>query len=184
MHPSPYGVSYGEYPSVGGLRQLVHQLCVGEILRLKVVDTYLQGSDPFEQSLLEVAADGHYLSCGLHLGAQVSVHGAELVEWPPGDLHDHIVQGGLEGGAGVPGYLVRDLVKSVSDRYLGGYAGYRVPRCLGCQRRGPRHSGVHFYETIFLRLGVQSELDIAPAFYPEGAYDLYRCGPEALMIVV
>ena len=164
--------------------QLLLDLLVGHIDGIQSLDADLQRPQAFEQGLLEGASDGHDLSGALHLGAEVAVHGAELVEGPAGDLDDHVVDGRLEGGIGGAGDLVGDLVEGVSDGDLGGDAGDWISRGLGCQRGGPGHPRVDLDEPVVPVGRVERELDVASSLDAQLADDLERGGPEALVILV
>ena len=59
----------------------------------------------------------------------------ELGEVEAGDLDDHIVEGGLEGGRSGTGDVVGDLVEGVSDREKRGDLGDRKAGCLRGQGR-------------------------------------------------
>ena len=52
----------------------------------------------FIRARLEAVADSHDLAGGLHLGAQGTAGGGELIKGQAGDLQDAVVQGGLKAG--------------------------------------------------------------------------------------
>ena len=178
------GLGDGEDASVGGVDQLLLQLLVGELEPVQSLDSDLQGAEAFQQGLLEGPSDGHDLPGALHLGSEVAVHGAELVEGPAWDLDDHVVDGRLEGGIGGAGDLVGDLVEGVSDGDLGGDPGDGVSGRLGCEGGGPGHTGVDLDQAVVPVGGVECELDVAASLDPEGADDLQRGGSEALVVVI
>ena len=164
--------------------QLLLQLLVGELELVQSLDSDLQGAEAFQQGLLEGPSDGHDLPGALHLGSEVAVHGAELVEGPAWDLDDHVVDGRLEGGIGGAGDLVGDLVEGVSDGDLGGDPGDGVSGRLGGEGGGPGHTGVDLDQAVVPVGGVECELDVAASLDPEGADDLQRGGSEALVVVI
>ena len=99
----------------------------------------------------------------------------KLVEWPARNLEYAVVQGRFEGGRGLLGYGVLDLVQFLAHGYLGGNSGYRIAGGLAGQGRTAANSGVNLNHEIgrlghpFLsqRLGdpgmrLQGELDVAP----------------------
>ena len=119
------------------------------------------------QALLEGlgkgAAHGHRLSHRAHLGVEGIRRGRELLEGPPRDLGHHVVDGGLEGGGGLPGDVVRDLVEGVAHGQLGGDLGDGKARGLRCQGGTARDPGIHLDDHHAARVRVDGELDVRPA---------------------
>ncbi len=83
----------------------------------------------------KLRADRHHLADRLHAGAQGGPRARELLEGPARDLDHRVVEGGLEGGVGLAGDVVGDLVEGVADRQQGGDLGDREAGRLRGQRR-------------------------------------------------
>ena len=146
------------------LFDIVQQLLGGEAVKLgqmEVTGADFQGTDRLQQTLLQVGADAHNLTGGLHLGAQGVLGGGKLVEGESGELCHHIIQRGLKSGGGV-GNL--DILQSHTHCNLGGHPGDGIAAGLGSQCRGTGHSGVDLNEVILAAVGVQGKLHIAAAF--------------------
>ena len=112
--PSPLqSYVYGKDPLVRGLGQKASQLLIGPLRILAGVSQLLvdiQGADGLLEGLLEASADGHDLPRGLHGCGQALVGFDELVERPAGYLGHHIIDRRLEGGGGLLGHIIPDLV--------------------------------------------------------------------------
>ena len=111
----------------------------------------------------ERPADAHDLADRLHLRGQAGRGARELLEREAGQLDDHVVQGGLEGGRRRPGDVVRDLVERVADGEPGRDLRDRVARGLGRQRGRPRDARVHLDDDQLAGVAVQRELDVRAA---------------------
>ena len=124
----------------------------------------LETTQGLVQGLLEVAADGHHFTHGLHLGGQTVVGAGELLEVEARHLGHHVVDGRLEGGRGATaGDVVHQLVQGVTDGELGGDLGDGEAGRLGGQRRGARHPRVHLDDDHAAVFGVDAELDVGAA---------------------
>ena len=93
----------------------------------------LERPDGLLKGGLEGAVDGHHLAGGLHLRPDGAVACGELVEGPPRNLDDAVVEGRLEGGLGPLRDGVGYLVQPFADGDLCGDAGYRVAGGLAGQ---------------------------------------------------
>jgi hypothetical protein len=93
------------------------------------------------EGLLEGPADGHGFAHRLHRRGQDVVGLGEFLEGPAGDLDHAVVDGGLEGGVGLAGDVVFDLVEGVADGQLGGDLGDGEAGGLGGQGRGAETRG-------------------------------------------
>ena len=107
----------------------------------------------FCRAALERAVDRHHLAGGLHLRAEAAIAESELVERPARDLHDAVIERGLERGGGAARDRVRDLVQALARRDLGGDARDRIARCLRGQRRGARDARVDLDHVVLGRRG-------------------------------
>ena len=153
----------------------------------------LQRAHRLLQRRLEGAVDRHHLAGRLHLRPERAVGRGELVERPAWDLHDDVVQSGLESGRRLLGDGVGDLVEPFADRDLRRDASDRIARRLRCERRRPRDPRVHLDDVVRdqrLRVsdgravGIERELDVAAAFDAERANDAKRRASEHLVFLV
>ncbi len=87
----------------------------------------------------------------------------KLVERPPWNLDDTVIQRGLESGDRSPGHLIGDLVESAAQGDLRRHARDRVPRRFRGQGGAAADTGIHFDDVIGEAVGIKRELDIAPA---------------------
>ena len=101
----------------------------------------------------EGSVDRHDLAGRLHLRTERAVGGRELVEWEARQLHHDVVERRLERGHGRAGHDVRNLGQPPADGDLRRDPGDRVARRLRCQRRRPRHAGVHLDHRVLGRVG-------------------------------
>src|SRR2546426_3386956 len=115
--------------------KLLDQVRIRPRLRLETGLPDLEGADRLHQGLLHRPADRHDLAGALHRGPDLRVYGRELVERPPGNLRDDVVEGRLEGGARSLGDGIWNLVEGEADRDLGGDAGDGVAGRLRGQSR-------------------------------------------------
>ena len=123
----------------------------------------LEGVDGLEAGLLEGAPDAHDLAHGAHGGAQGAVGRGELLEVPPGDLGDHVVEGWLEARGGDPGDVVVDLVEGEPDGQLRGDLGDGEAGGLARQGRAAAHPRVELDDDDIPVVGVHRELHVAAA---------------------
>ena len=121
----------------------------------------------------------------------------ELVEGPPGNLHDAIVQGRLEGRQRLLGDSVRDLVEAFAHGDLRRYSRNWVPGGLAGQGRAAAHPGVDLDHEILVGVDrapwqrssnqipwSKCKLNIAPALDLEGPDDVQARRPEHLVLLV
>ncbi len=125
---------------------------VGILGQTQGVETQLDGADCLHNGLLKAGTDGHYLTGGLHLGAQGTLAIYELIKGPLGELADDIVQSRLKAGQGVTGDRVADLIQPVADGNLGGYLGNGITGGLGSQSRRTGYTGVYLNDGISWKL--------------------------------
>ncbi len=124
---------------------------------------HFQAPERLLEALAERPADRHDFADGLHLRRQDRVGVGELLERPPGDLGDDVVDRRLEAGGGLAGDVVADLVEPEADGELGGDLGDREPGRLAGQRRRAADPGVHLDHDHPPVLGVDGELDVRAA---------------------
>ena len=163
------------------------QVLVGfrsELGQVQGIQGDLRAPDGLHQSHFKGVGDGHDLAGGLHLGAQVTLGVDELIEGPLGELHRHVVQGGLEGGVGLAGDRVLDLVQGVADGDLGGHLGDGIAGGLGSQGGGTGHTGVDLDDGVFKGGGMQGKLAVAAAFYPQLVDDVQGSGAQHLVLFI
>ena len=118
---------------------------------------------PLRNDFLERAADRHRLAHRLHLRRQRRIGFGELLEVPPRNLGDDVVDGRLEGGGSEAGDVVGDLVQVIAERQLGRDLRDRKPGGLRRQRRRPRHARVHLDDDHPAVFRVHRELDVRAA---------------------
>ena len=97
------------------------------------------------------------------------------------DLGQILVQGRLEAGGGV-GQL--DLVQVHPHGDFRGHPGDGVAAGLAGQGRGPGHPGVDLDDVVLEGLGVQGELDVAPALDLQGPDEAQGAVPEEVVLLV
>src|SRR5690606_38375142 len=103
----------------------------------------------------------------------------------PGGLDDDVVEGRLEGGRGLAGDVVGDLVEGVADGQLRGDLGDGEAGRLGGERGGAGDPGVHLDDDDPPVLGVHRELDVAAAGVDTDlADDRYADVPQGLVLTV
>jgi len=145
----------------------------------------LEGAQTLLEGFLEGPADGHGLAHGLHLRGECPVGAGELLECPPRDLHDAVVDGRLEGSRGLAGDVVPDLVERVADSQLRGDLGDGEPGGLRGQGGASTHARVHLDDDHAARAGMHGELDVAPAgLDPDLADDPERGVAHPLVLLV
>lgn len=111
--------------------------------------------------LLERLADRHHLTDGLHRRRERSRDARELLEIPPRDLDDEVVERGLEAGARVLRDRVLDLVQRDVQSELGRGVRERVAGRLGGEGRRTRETRVDLDDAVLLRMRVERVLDVA-----------------------
>ena len=133
-----------------GHAQLVLELLLGQPLprprQGPPVEARLERAQRLLERLLEGAAHRHGLAHGLHLRGQLGLGARELLEGEARDLGDHVVDRGLEGGRGLAGDVVLDLVEREADGELGCDLGDREAGGLG---RELFWSWKFFFEVFF-----------------------------------
>ena len=165
------------------MEPLRHRGCA-EGRGVESVQPYFRPPDCLHQGHLEIGGYCHDLPGGLHLGAQLTAGAGELVKGPLGQLHHHVVQSGLEAGAGLAGYLVFYLVQGVAQGDAGAYLGYGVAGGLGGQGRGAGHPGVDLDDGVLKGVRVQGKLAVAAAHYAQTGDDIQGGGAEHLILLV
>jgi hypothetical protein len=127
------------------LAQHQQQLIEGALVEIpgeaQAVASVLEAADRLLQRLLVGLADGHDLADGLHLGAELVLHTAELLEGPAGELQHYVVAAGcvlLQRAVAPVGQFVErhaggELGRDQRDGKAGGLRG---------ERRGARGAGV------------------------------------------
>ena len=182
------GVVDVEEPVPAGVAQALEQhVRVGDLAAVgaQAVAADLEALAGLLQRLLEAAADAHGLAHALHLHAQPPVAALELVEVPARHLHDHVVQGGLEEGAGASDRVLQ-LVQPVADGELAGDLGDGVAGGLAGQRRAAAHPRVDLDGVdLLLLVRAHRELHVAAAGeIPDGAHHLDGHRPHLLVRAV
>ena len=140
------GLHDGVDPAVGRAgppRRSSSALSPGSPVKANWRALLLQRAQRLLERLGEVAADRHGLADRLHGGGEGGVGGRELLEGEPRRLDDDVVERRLEGGRGLLGDVVGDLVERVADGELGGDLGDREAGGLRRERRGAGDARVH-----------------------------------------
>ena len=184
-------LEHAPHPAVGRHHQLLAQRRLVKLLvvvrrgKQPALAAQFERPDALEKRLLEGAADGHRLAHRLHLGGQRRVGFGELLEVPPRDLDDDVVDGRLEGGRREPRDVVGNLVQVIAQGQLGGDLGDRKPGGLRRQRRGPRHARVHLDADHPAVGRVHRKLDVrAAGFDADPADDAPRRVAHPLVFLV
>ncbi len=131
------GLGNVEHAVFGGQgNQLVEALLVEGVLAVaaQAVTAVLKRAHGLAEGLFEGAADGHDLADGLHAGGKGGVRALELLEREARNLHDAVVDGGLEAGRGCLGDVVGDLVERIAHGELCSGLGNREAGGLGGKR--------------------------------------------------
>ena len=172
----------------GGRHQLgVTEPVTGRLGRVGIESqtALLERAQALLQRLAERAADGHHLAHGLHRRSQGGRGRLELLERPPGDLGDDVVEGGLEGGRSDLGYVVGDLVERAAHCQASRDLGDGEPCGLGGQRRGAAHPGVHLDDHLATGGRIDRELHVGSAgLHPHPAQHRERCVAHPLVLRV
>ena len=82
-------LGHHEDPFVINVGQLLVYFVIAQLLQLgqlQRVDVLFQGADSLHQTSLKAVTDGHDLTGGLHLGAQSTAGGGELIKGQAGDF--------------------------------------------------------------------------------------------------
>ena len=143
-----------------------------------------QGADGLHQTGLEAVADGHDLTGGLHLGAQSTAGGGELIKGQAGDFQNTIVQGRFKASGGLAGNGVGDLVQGVAQGDLSGHLGDGIAGGLGRQGGGTGDTRVDLDDRVLEGIRVQGELAVTAALNFQGADDVQGGGTEHLILLV
>ena len=123
----------------------------------------LEAAYPFQQRLIECAADRHHLAHGLHLSAQRWVRAWKFLELPARDLGHHVIDGRFKTSRRQPRDVIRDFIQPVAHReFRGDLRNWESGR-LGSQRRGPRNTRIHLDNNHLPGLGIDGELHIGSA---------------------
>ncbi len=145
----------------------------------------LERPDRFSEGLREGAAEGHDLAHGLHLDAERGVGAGKLLERESRDLHDDIVERGLEGGRRLLRDVVRDLVEPIPHGEKRGDLRDREPRRFRGERGRARDAWIHLDHDPAPRLWVHGELDVRAARRDaDGANDLFCIVAHRLILDV
>ena len=146
---------------------------------------HFQRAHRLQEGFLERAADRHHLADRLHLRRQRAVGLRKLLERPARDLHDHVVDGRLEGGRRQARDVVRDLLQAVAQRQLRRNLGDRESGCLRCQSRRTGDARIHLDRHHPAVFGIHGELDVGPAGLDADAPDDSARGiPHPLVLLV
>ena len=181
-------VVHVEEAAPAGVRETVQEH--GGIARLLAIGAQsvaldLQTLTGFLQCFLEAASDAHRFTDALHLHTQATVAALELVEVPARHFHDHVIERGLEEGAGA-GDRVLQLVKAIPDGELAGDLGDGIARRLRCERTAAAHARIDLDGVdVFVLIGAHRELHVATAReVADGAHHLDGLGAHALVCAV
>ena len=127
-HAAVEGLGEGEHAPGRGVLELGGEVVELAGLGVESVDADLQHSQGLLDDLGERAPDGHDLAHRLHLRADAVVDLAELLQVPPRELADDVVEGGLKERAGAARDGVRQVGQGVAQGDLGGDVGQGIPR--------------------------------------------------------
>ena len=180
----PEGLGDREQPLVRRLLEFANNLVVRPWARLQADSIDFERPDRLQEGFLERAPDGHDLPRAFHRGPNPAVYGRELVERPPRDLRDDVVQGRLERGQRLAGHGIGNLVEPQTDRNLRGDPGDRITGRLRRKSGRPRNPRVDLDDPILAGLRVDRELDVAAPFHAEGPDDPERGGSQRLVVGV
>ena len=183
-NPCLQGLKHGKQPMIVLLGQPLHDRCIAQGGGVQGVQGDFRSPDGLHQSHLKGGGDGHDLAGGFHLGAQLPAGTGEFVKGPLGNLHHHIVQGGLKAGAGFAGDVVGNLIQGVAQGNPGADLGDGVARGFGSQGRGPGHPGVDLNHGIFKAVRIQCELAVAAAHNADFRDDVQGRAAKHLIFLV
>ena len=114
-HAAAQRLKDGEQAVIVAVGEPVAHRAVRQGFGVQCVEMDLGAAHGLAQRALKVRADGHDLAGGLHLRAETAGRADKLVKRPLGELHDDVVQRGLEAGAGLAGDVVLDLIERVAE---------------------------------------------------------------------
>ena len=112
------------------------------------------------------------------------VRRAEFVKRKAGHFHHAVVERRLKAGSRLSGDRVFDLVQTIAQRGLRRNPGDGIPRRLGSEGRGPRHSRIDLYDDILKALRIQGELHVAAADDLELRYNVQSSTSKHLVLPV
>ena len=117
----------------------------------------------FLDSLLEGAADGHYLADRFHAGAQLAVYALEFAQVPTGYFADNVVESRLEEGAGLFGNRVFQVEQAIAQAQFGSHEGQRITRSFRGEGRRAAQTGIHLDYPVVFRFGIEGILHVTLA---------------------
>ena len=109
---------------------------------------------------LKSAANGHYLTDGLHRRAEFLVHTVELTEVPTRNFADYIIECRLKEGTGGFRHRVLQVEQPVAKSEFCSHKGKRITGSLGSQGRRTAQAGIHLDHAIVFTFGVESILHV------------------------
>ena len=174
-------------PHVIHLFHLLPKLTVGEsaeIVGQQAVHMLFQGTNGFHQAALEVGADAHHLSGGLHLGSQGALGADEFIKWKPWHLDHTVVQHRLKACVCFFCNRVLDLIQGVAQGDLGRHLGNGVSGGLAGQSGRTAHTRVYLDHAVLKAVRVQGVLHIAAAGDPQLADNVEGGGTKHLVLLV
>ncbi len=131
----------------------------------------LERADALHERFLERPADGHRLADRLHLRRQRPIRLRKLLEVPPRDLDDDVVDGRLEGRRRHTCDVVRDLVEVIAEGELRSDLRNRKAGRLGGKRGRSRDARVHLDDDHSPVRRVHGELDVRPPGFDADSSD-------------
>ena len=143
----------------------------------------LEGPHGLLQGFGEGAADRHRLPHRLHAGTEDGWLAGELLEGPPRDLGDDVVDRRLETRRRLAGDVVGYLVEGVTDGETGGDLGDREAGGLAGERGGARDPRIHLDHDHLTVFGIDRELDVRAAGVDPDATDAEEGGVPHLLIL-
>ena len=167
-HASLQRLEHGKNPPVVPGGEPLPEGKRGKGRRVQAVQADFRAPHGLHQGLLKALADGHDLAGGLHPGAERAGAARELVEGPFGKFDRHIVQGGLEAGAGHAGDVVHHFVQGIAQGDAGGYLGDGIAGGLARQGGGAGDPRIDLDHRVFKGIRVQGELAVAAAHDAQG----------------
>ena len=144
--------------------QLRIQLLVRQLVKIithQRIHMLLQRTDRFHQRALEVVADTHNLSGGLHLGSQRTLRRDELVKGQARNFYYTVVQHRLKACKSLSGNGIRNLIQRIAQSDLRRHLRDGVAGSLGSQRGGTAHTGIYLDHTVLEGIRIQRVLHIA-----------------------
>ena len=161
--------------------QVVERRAPGRVLGQRPHARLLEPAQRLVERRAERPVDGHHLAGRLHLAAERPVGARELVEREARQLHDHVVERGLEGGHGRARDDVRDVRQPPPDGDLRGDPGDRIAGRLRRERGAAADARVDLDDGVLGRVRRQRELDVAAALDAERPDDRERGAAEPLV---